>query len=158
MQVAEDRASQAVASENVCQDRHSTTKRQLQQARRACESIRMERDQFAQALADRELEHHQAVRARDFLINRLASLVSGIESTPPSRSPTHSTGVSSSEDKRPRGNSSPGQATSKRARQSTDSPNPPCSRSLDHPERAAVDLSEDFSSSSSSLENSNEGD
>ena len=39
MQVAEDRASQAVASEKVCQDRHSTTKRQLQQSRRACESI-----------------------------------------------------------------------------------------------------------------------
>ena len=54
MQVAEDRASQAVASEKVCQDRHSTTKRQLQQARRACESIRIERDQLAQALADRE--------------------------------------------------------------------------------------------------------
>ena len=120
MQVAEDRASQAVASGKTFQDRHSTTKRQIQQARRAYELIRIERDQLAQALADREHERDQASRARDSLISRLASLVSGVEATPPSRSPT-------SGDKRPRGNSSPGQATSKRARQSTDSPNPPYS-------------------------------
>ena len=120
MQIAEDRDSQAVAYEKVCQDRHSTTKRQLQQARRVCESIRIERDQLAQALADREHERDQALHARDSLLNRLTCLVSGVESTPQSRSPT-------SRDKRQRGNSSLGQATSKRARQSTDSPNPPYS-------------------------------
>ena len=148
MQVAEDRASQAVASEKTCQDRHSTTKRQLQQARRVNELIRIERDQLAQALADREHERDQALHARDSLLNRLTSLVSGVESTPQSRSPT-------STDKRPRGNSSLGQATSKLARRCA--PNLPCSRPLGHPERASVGLSEDFSSSSS-LESSDEGD
>ena len=78
MQVAEDRPSQAVASEKACQDRHSTTKRQLQQARRANELIRIERDQLAQALADREHERVQALHARDSLLNRLTSLVSGV--------------------------------------------------------------------------------
>ena len=68
MQVAGDRASETVASEKVCQDRHSTTKRQLQQAPRACESIRIERDQLEKALADREHERDQVFRARDSLI------------------------------------------------------------------------------------------